>query len=166
MATINRREKATYTYQFQDGASSSLEVGKDGVTAELIDFLKQSDHEFALQKRYQDDNESYAYQNAVSKYFSPSCNFSDHPMHWFTDPKATIEQILFSEEEVSPFEDMLEKLDSVMEMLTDGQRDLIRDLYGLLKTDVEIAAEQNVTFQAIQNRRKKMLKRIEKLMNA
>ena len=30
MATINLRKKATYTYQFQDGASSSLEVGKDG----------------------------------------------------------------------------------------------------------------------------------------
>ena len=166
MAKSTPRKKATYTYKFQDDASVTLEAGKDGVTKKLIVFLEESDRKFDLQKRYQEENESYAYQNAVAKYFSPACNFSDHPMNWFADLGATIEQILFSEEEVSPFETMLEKLDSVMEMLTDGQRDLIRDIYGLMKTDTEIAAEQNVSFQAIQNRRKKMMKRIEKLMNA
>ena len=168
MAPRKKGAKVTYTYTFQDGVSLVIEAGKDGVTKELIAFLNLSDHDMALQDRYQAENEDYGYQNILKWYFSVTSRNGgkqiDHPMYWFPDPKADIMRILFPEEKSVP--QMIRKIEQAIEMLTESQRDLIWESYGLLKGDTEIAKSLNVSREAIQNRRKRILKQIQKLMNA
>ena len=55
-------------------------------------------------------------------------------------------------------------VNQIMTSLTENQRELIWEAYGMLRGDTEIAREQNVTREAIQNRRKKIMCRVEKLL--
>jgi len=53
-----------------------------------------------------------------------------------------------------------------MELLTEGQRDLIYELYGFCKSMADVAREQDVTYEAIQNRRSKIFRRLKKLIES
>ena len=161
MAIQKKYESSTYTYQFLDGKASVLEAGQDGVTEELILFLQVSDNEMRLQTRYQLENESYEFQNAMKRHCADPDNTVD-PIESFSDPRADIFKILFSAEKTASMEE--KKVNEIMELLTENQRDLIWDAYGMLRGDTEIAREQNVTREAIQNRRKKIMRRGEKLL--
>lgn len=161
MASQKKHETTTYTYQFQDGETTALEAGKEGVTEELILFLQISDNEMKLQTRYQRENESYTFQNAMRFH----CSHPDttvNPIECFPDPKADIFKILFSDEKGTSKD--VEMVNQIMTSLTENQRDLIWEAYGMLRGDTEIAREQNVTREAIQNRRKKIMRRVEKLL--
>ena len=60
---------------------------------------------------------------------------------------------------------LLQKLEKAMEKLTEGQQDLIYELYGFCKNMADIAREQDVTLTAIQNRRNKIFRRLKKLID-
>lgn len=161
MALQKKYESTTYTYQFQEGAPAVLEAGKDGVTEELILFLQVSDNEMRLQTRYQLENESYAFQNAMKRHCANPDETVD-PIERFADPQADIFKILFSDEKKASKEE--EQVRRIIAQLTENQRELIWEVYGMLRGDTEIAREQNVTREAIQNRRKKLMRRVEKLL--
>ncbi len=57
-----------------------VEVGKDGVTEEILIFLDEDDHDADLQERYNDDNADYGFQNKRLDYYK---NQEDED---FTDP--------------------------------------------------------------------------------
>ena len=61
---------------------------------------------------------------------------------------------------------LLKKLETAMTQLTDGQRDLIYELYGFCKSMADIAREQEVSYEAVQNRRNKIFRRLKKLIEA
>ena len=45
MATLKKNQNPTsYTYESVDGSTSTIEVGKDGVTKEMIVLLQQDDN--------------------------------------------------------------------------------------------------------------------------
>ncbi len=161
MASKKTKRKITYTYLYLDGQTSELEVGKDGVTQELIDYLEASDDELRLQERYKRENDDPLFQHFMQIY-ERSSKVMDNPVDQIPDEEADIMRILYPEGSSTP--NMLEMLPQVLEKLTESQRDLIWEAYGLQKGDTEIALEQNVTRLAIHNRRVKILKRVEKLL--
>ena len=61
---------------------------------------------------------------------------------------------------------LVEKLRKAIEQLTDDQKDLILELYGLCKNNSQIGREKNVTEAAIRCRRDKIHRRIKKLMES
>lgn len=159
-----------YAYITWDGdhnrnVTHYLEVGKDGVTEELLIFLNEDDHSTDLQERYNDENADYSFQN------KQLANYKNQEDENFTDPinelefkNADIFDSLFPTEE-KPSE-LLLKLISVMDKLTDPQRDLIYEHLGAMKTLEEIRQAEiastgiNVTQQAVSNRWKKIITRI------
>lgn len=164
MATLKKNQNPTsYTYESVDGSTSTIEVGKDGVTKEMIVLLQQDDNRCYLQDLYQMRHESYKFQNAMAKYCRSGDENAENPFYQIEDPAADISRILFPEEADDP--EMLERLCKAIEQLTDNQKDMIHELYGLRKPHVEIAREQNVTPVAIRNRRDKILKRLAKLLD-
>jgi len=165
---MNTRKKAdlatTYTYRSLDGSIQTIRVGEDGVTEEMLILLRDSDREMDLQDRYQEENSSYEYRNAVHRFEKISNEDEDHPRDRIADPKADIMKVLFPDTAEDSL--LLKKLENAMTHLTDGQRDLIYELYGFCKSMADVAREQDVSYEAIQNRRSKIFRRLKKLIEA
>ena len=162
MAHIQKKRATTYIYESADGSRSTIQVGQDGVTRKWLAFLTEDDAAVLEQDDYQRKHEDYGYQNAVARYEQCPDDESDHPMDKIPDPTADIFRILYPEETVeSP---LLEKLREAVGQLTDDQRNLIYELFGLCRTVSEIAREQDVSRAAIQNRRTKIVNRVRKMI--
>ena len=71
MAVNSKKNPTTYTYESVDGSTSTIEVGKDGVTKEMIVLLQQDDNRCYLQDLYQRINMS---DMPTYKVVCPHCN--------------------------------------------------------------------------------------------
>ena len=151
MARAKKYETITYTYFFQDGETAVIEAGQEGISEELIRFLRESDNEAHLQERYQRENEDYGFMNAQR----------DGTPFQIADPGADIFTALFQDDADDSAEENIRR---AIGMLTEEQQDLVWEAYGMMRGDTEIAEQQNVSRQAIANRRKKMLHRVEKIL--
>lgn len=159
-----------YAYITWDGEQNRnvthyLEVGKDGVTEELLIFLDEDDHDADLQERYNDDNADYGFQNKQIAYCKNQKNENvTDPINEITDKQADPFDLLFPEGEV-PNEQLLQLI-SVMDKLTEAQRNLIYDHFGARKTLEEIrqaeitSTGKDVSQQAFSNRLKKIITRL------
>ncbi|MBR2662156.1 MAG: hypothetical protein IKE25_00435 [Clostridia bacterium] len=164
MANIQKKKATTYTYESVDGTKTTIQVGKDGVTQKWLALLMEDDAAVCEQDDVQRKHADYGYQNAVTRYERCPDDESGHPMDEIPDPAADIFRILYPEESAdSP---LLEKLRQTIGQLTDDQRDLIFDLYGMCKTNTQIGKEKNVTEAAIRCRRDKIHKRLKKLIES
>ena len=164
MANIQKKNPTTYTYESVNGTKSTIQVGKDGVTQKWLAILMEDDAAVLEQDDVQQKHADYSFQNAVARYERCPDDDSEHPMDEIPDPAADIFRILYPEETAdSP---LLEKLRETIGQLTDDQRDLILDLYGMCKTSTQIGKEKNVTEAAIRNRREKIHRRIKKLIES
>jgi len=156
-------ENTVYTYKTQDGNTWTIRAGENGVTEEMIAFLRENDRERELQDLYQEKNTCYRFRNALDCYKKVAREDEIHPLEMIIDPESDIMNVLFpDEEESSP---LLKELDVALAQLTPNQLDLIHELYGCCKSMAEVAREQGVTRQAIKDRHRKILRRLKKLMN-
>ena len=162
MANQARKNFTTYTYVSADGTRCTLQAGQDGVTEEMIRFLAESDHEQELQERCQAEHADYRYRNAVRHFEQIPNEDGDHPLERIADPNADILKILFPEEADDSV--ALQRLETAMEQLTDSQRALIQDIYGIGRSLSDIARAEGVSVTAIQNRRGKILRRLQKMI--
>lgn len=158
-----KEQANTYTYKSVDGTMIIIRAGENGVTEEMIRILRESDNDMNLQERYQEENESYSYRNAVEHFEKVPNEDEDHPLERIADGRADIMGILFPDRAEDSL--LLQKLEKAMEQLTEGQQDLIYELYGFCKNMADIAREQDVTLTAIQNRRNKIFRRLKKLID-
>ena len=158
-----KEQANTYTYKSVDGTMITIRAGENGVTEEIIRILRESDNDMNLQERYQEENESYSYRNAVEHFEKAPNEDEDHPLERIADGRADIMGILFPDRAEDSL--LLQKLEKAMEQLTEGQQDLIYELYGFCKNMADIAREQDVTLTAIQNRRNKIFRRLKKLID-
>ena len=158
-----KEQTNTYTYKSVDGTTITIRAGENGVTEEMIRILKESDNEMNLQERYQEENESYSYRNAIEHFEKVPNEDEDHPLDRIADSRADIMGILFPDHAEDSL--LMKKLEKAMDQLTEGQKDLIFELYGFCKNMADIAREQDVTLTAIQNRRNKIFRRLKKLID-
>ena len=160
MANNQKKNPTEYTYESVDGTRTTLQIGKDGVTKKWLTFLMTEDAALLEQEDYWRKHLDYGYQNAQTYYEYDPDDEAEHPLDQIPDPGADIFRILFPETpENHP---LLTRVEAAMEQLTDEQRDLIYELFGLGRTIAEVAREQHVTGPAIRNRRTKILNRIQK----
>ena len=164
MATNQKKKPTTYTYESVDGSKSTIQVGRDGVTKEWLAFLMEDDAAMREQDDVQRKHADYTFQNAVARFERNPGDDSDHPIDEIPDPTADIFRILFPDE--APDSVLVEKLRKAIEQLTDDQKDLILELYGLCKNNSQIGREKNVTEAAIRCRRDKIHRRIKRLMES
>lgn len=140
-----------------------LEVGKDGVTEEMLIFLDEDDHDVDLQERYDTENADYAFQNKQASHDCDPAKISD-PLTEIVDKDADIFASLFPAEE--SVDETMAQLIAAMDKLTDAQHDLIYEHFGARKTleeirQAEIAATgKEITQQAVSNRLKKIITRL------
>ena len=159
--TKSTKKPVTYTYQSADGSTFTLEAGKDGVTKKLIQFLEESDRKADLDERYEAEQLDWKFRNAQITYEEQGDLLEDSPLERIADPDADIAAILFPEAEEDSLP--LARLEEAIEQLTESQKDLVHELYGLRKSMSEVAREQGVSLTAIQNRRGKILRQLGKL---
>jgi len=157
------KSTTTYTYYPAEGKPVTISLGDEGVTEELIIFLHSQDNEVHLQNRYQEENTDYAFLRKAARYdLDPE--HAENPFDLIEDENSDIWKTLFSEE--AEFSDLLQRLQEILPLLTDAQRDLIYRLYGEKKTPSEIAREDGVSKAAIYERQKKLMNRIKKLLES
>ena len=155
------KSTTSYTYYPAEGKPVTISLGDEGVTEELIVFLHSQDNETHLQERYQEENTDYAFLHKVDRYVLDPEN-EENPFDLIPDENSDVWDVLFPEEE--DFSARLERLQGILPLLTDAQRDLIYRLYGEKKTLAEIAREDGVSRAAVFDRQKKLMNRIRKLM--
>jgi len=157
------KSTTTYTYYPADGKPVTISLDDEGVTEELIIFLHSQDNDTHLQDRYQEENTDYAFLHKTARYdLDPE--HEKNPFDLIEDENSDIWKTLFSEE--AEFADLLQRLQEILPLLTDAQRDLIYRLYGEKKTPSEIAREDGVSKAAIYERQKKLMNRIKKLLES
>ena len=121
-------ENTVYTYKNQDGNTWTIRAGENGVTEEMIAFLRENDRETELQDFYQEKNTCYSFRNALDCYTEVAREDEIHPLEMIIDPESDIMNVLFpDEEEISP---LRVNLDAALAQLTHEQLDLIHELYG------------------------------------
>jgi len=157
------KSTTTYTYYPAEGKPVTISLDDEGITEELIVFLHSQDNEVHLQNRYQEENTDYAFLRKAARYdLDPE--HAENPFDLIEDENSDIWKTLFSEE--AEFSDLLQRLQEILPLLTDAQRDLIYRLYGEKKTPSEIAREDGVSKAAIYERQKKLMNRIKKLLES
>ncbi len=157
------KSTTTYTYYPAEGKPVTISLENEGVTEDLIIFLHAQDNETHLQDRYQEENTDYAFLHKAARYdLDPE--HAENPFDLIEDENSDIWKTLFSEE--AEFSDLLQRLQEILPLLTDVQRDLIYRLYGEKKTPSEIAREDGVSKAAIYERQKKLMNRIKKLLKS
>ena len=81
----------------------------------------------------------------------------------FHESTASLEDDLFMDQE--PESDMVSTFrKNALPKLSEDQQNLLYDLHGNKKSLTEIAKERGTTYQAVQNQRAKLYKKVEKLM--
>lgn len=162
----NQKKKipTTYTYESVDGSKSTIQVGQDGVTKKWLAFLMEDDASVLEQDDQHQRHSDYGFQNAVRRFEQNPDEYASHPIEELPDPTSDIFRTLYPDQ--VPDSVLLEKLRKAIEQLTDDQRDLILDLYGLCKSNTRIGRERNVTEAAIRCRRDKIHKRIKKIIQS
>lgn len=161
MKTRKKNESTSYTYYAYDPESGRqvrhiLTPGEEGVTEDWIILLQEMDHAEALQERYAEENSDYRDRNYKAAVY--------HGSETAVDPveKMIYEAFLKEDSEENP---NIEKLREMLwETLTEEQIDLVYDLFGACRKGTEIAAEQGVTQQAVDGRKRRILKKMRKLL--
>lgn len=155
--SYHNKQHTTYTYYPAKGLSIVLEAGRDGVTEEDILIYQDLDHSDALKGRYNDENLDYATENQ-------KCKHQTDPETYEDPIKSLVTYDSFSFLEEPAAEDpRIVQLKEFMKKLTPDQVDLIFDVYGAMRSQVDIAKELGVSKVAINKRLKKIHIRLLKL---
>jgi len=155
------KNKSSFTYESVAGISETISVGENGVTEEWIILLRSEDHEEALQERRQLDNTDMIYLSDKIHYAHKPESFYADPLEAISDPSADIFSILFPEHQNHD----PEALRAAISKLTPQQQELINELYHEHRSLCDLAKQYAVTYGAIQDRRRKILARLKKLLS-
>lgn len=145
-----------------DQKEVKVEVTVSGMPEEGMKLILEFDHRAELDDRYYEEAKDYATENRKVKFAAGAEGFRDDPIDCLPDPEADVLMQLFPVEK--PVDPRIGQLMEAMEQLTEGQVNLIYDIFGSGRSLEEIAEEDGVTRQAVYNRKEKILKRLRKLM--
>ncbi|MDY0410623.1 sigma-70 family RNA polymerase sigma factor [Paracerasibacillus soli] len=164
MTKSTKQAKRTENLIFTISGSKKIATilpGKNGVTQIDIEILHSEDDQEVDEGRRYDyriacNLESYVDENGDSK-----AEHNKLLADWDADPFNEILEMENCEEK----QKLIEQLHKAMGQLTDKQFRTIQKKFYEQKTNVEIAAEEDVTEAAIRNRLNKIYRRLEKLIS-
>ena len=150
-----------YAYYPACGEPVYITPGVD-VSEDVIIMLQEMDREAELTERYEMEHRDDLALRKAMEAADPNESADEDPIAKIPDPAADICSLLFGEEN-QPVE-LRCALEEALTKLTPQQIDYIYDRFGLGLTEIEIAARDGVTKQAVNNRQKKLFNRIRKLI--
>lgn len=164
----NTEHRTSYDYQHrgpEDFCNKvTVQAGIDGVLQVHIDVLLEQNHRWYLQERY--DNENRDWDHVGRQIEAENVNTDEgYERCELADNGPDIHYQAFPEDmEKEPEDSRMEELMKALEQLTQEQRDLIYEVLGANRSLAEIAEEQGVTRQALNNRKNKIVARLRKIM--
>lgn len=141
-----------------------LEIGKEGVTEELLVILDEDDHQIDLQERYAAENTDFDFLNQQRLHNQSSDDYKIDPIDAIRDKKSDFFDLIFPQDDKTS--ELMLRLLEIMKKLTVEQRDLIYKHLGSMKQLEEIrrdeidATGKAITQQAMSNRWKKIIFRL------
>lgn len=156
----SQKNRESYIYYSGSKKIATIVPGENGVTEIDIEILhSEDDREVDEGRRYDYriacNLDSYVDENGESK-----AEHNKFLADWDANPFNEILKIENSEEK----QKLIEQLHEAMKNLTDKQLRTIQKKFYEQKTNVKIAAEEDVTEAAIRNRLNKIYRRLEKLI--
>lgn len=156
----SQEKRESYIYYSGGKKIATIIPGENGVTEIDIEILhSEDDREVDEGRRYNYriacNLDSYVDENGESK-----AEHNKFLADWDADPFNEILEMENCEEK----QKLIEQLHKAMGKLTDKQFRTIQKKFYEQKTNVEIAAEEDVTEAAIRNRLNKIYRRLEKLI--
>lgn len=156
----SQENRETYIFYSNGEKVATIMPGENGVTEIDIEYLHSEDDQEVDEGRRYDyriacNLESYVDENGDSK-----AEHNKLLADWDADPFNEILEMENYEEK----QKLIEQLHKAMGRLTDKQFRTIQKKFYEQKTNVEIAAEEDVTEAAIRNRLNKIYRRLEKLI--
>ncbi|MGM8363997.1 RNA polymerase sigma factor [Virgibacillus sp. W0181] len=156
----SQEKRESYIYYSGGKKIATIIPGENGVTEIDIEILhSEDDREVDEGRRYNYriacNLDSYVDENGESK-----AEHNKFLADWDADPFNEILEMENCEEK----QKLIEQLHKAMGKLTDKQLRTVQKKFYEQKTNVEIAAEEDVTEAAIRNRLNKIYRRLEKLI--
>lgn len=139
------------------------EVGKNGITEELLIMLDEEDHDWDLSERYQEENSDYGFRNQQRKHNENPKKYPTDPIVDIVDKQADIISLISPEDATA--DETVSKVVAFISTLTEDQQNLVYAHLGSMKQLEEIrrdeieATGKTVTQQAVSNRWKKIIAR-------
>lgn len=156
-------ENGNYVYRRWDDVNHRYReevcvVGEGGFTAEIRNFLDEMDADEEHYLDVQQKNRDKIFDRRQQAYAADKCGHISDPIDFLPQTgQRTFDAALRDDPRVG-------HLLRAMEQLTTDQVDLIYAIYGEMKYGADVALEQGVSRQAINNRLKKIHSRLTKLM--
>lgn len=156
-------ENGNYVYLIwdEDAHSYSQEVcvvGEDGISPELRALLDEMDAEEDRQRDVDAYHLDKVFDEKKKAYGADKSGRTPNPIDLLPQCRQrTFQDALHEDPRIA-------QLLIAMDMLTPGQVDLVYAIYGEMKFGADVAREQGVSRQAINNRLKKIQARLVKLM--
>ena len=155
----NNRLNVPYYYTTAKGKTYLLTPGQDGITEELVTFLREDDERTRLSDRYYQEAISGAFRLAEELYNSDSDSYGASPIDCIPDWTYSPELVLFGEKSSS---EKLDRLHTLVPKLIPAQQSLYWDL-SQGKRLVDIAREEGVEDETIRARVRRLYARLRKL---
>lgn len=155
----NNKFNIPYYYATANGKTYLLTPGLDGITEEIITFLREDDERARLSDRYYQEAISSAFRLAEELYNSDPDSYGASPIDCIPDWTYSPEQVLFGEK---PSTEKLDSLRALVPKLIPAQQRLYWDL-SQGKRLVDIAKEKGVEDETIRARVRRLYTRLRKL---
>ena len=148
-----------YYYTTAKGKTYLLTPGQDGITEELVTFLREDDERTRLSDRYYQEAISGAFRLAEELYNSDPDSYGASPIDCIPDWTYSPELVVFGEK---PSTEKLDSLRALVPKLIPTQQRLYWDL-SQGKRLVDIAREAGVEDETIRARVRRLYTRLRKL---
>lgn len=155
----NNKLNIPYYYTTAKGKTYLLTPGQNGITEELVTFLREDDERTRLSDRYYQEAISDAFRLAEELYNSDPDSFRASPIDCIPDWTYSPELVLFGEK---PNTEKLDRLRTLVPQLIPAQQHLFWNL-SQGKRLVDIAREEGVEDETIRARVRRLYVRLRKL---
>ena len=155
----NNKFNIPYYYTTAKGTTYLLTPGQDGITDEVVTFLREDDERTRLSDRYYQEAISGAFRLAEELYNADPDSYVASPIDCIPDWTFSPEQVLFGEK---PSSEKLDSLRALVPKLIPAQQHLYWNLTQG-KRLVDIAKEEGVEDETIRARVRRLYVRLRKL---
>lgn len=153
----SQKNRESYIYYSEGKKIATIVPRENGVTEIDIEYLHYEDDQEVDERRRYEYRVAFNFESFVNKNGESTCDNNKYV-------EDIINSQLIQQDEDFKRRVAIENLYQAMDRLQPQQQKLIEEKYFNNKTNVEIAAEEDVTEAAIRNRLNKIYRRFGKLM--
>lgn len=153
-----KKNRTSYIYYSVDGKRIAINPGEDGITEADIETL----HNFDDSQIDAENREEYHAPIHLDSYRGASGEEATDRNSYLADPRPNPLESLIQSIEVDEHGSRLKRMWAAIDTLQPQQQALIQKVFFEGRTNVSIAAEENISEAAIRNRLKKIYNNLSK----